>query len=142
MNGSATRIAIAVVEHTDHFLIGHRPPGVPLAGLWEFPGGKVRSGETVEQAAVRECLEETGLPVSVEGAYPDQVHRYDYGRVHLHFLICRPVDPRKVPRPPFRWVPRGELHCYAFPAGNDALLKLLASKADASPSEGNADKRG
>lgn len=56
-----TPIAIAVVQHADQFLIGQRPAGLVLSGYWEFPGGKIQLGETPEAAAVRECLEETGL---------------------------------------------------------------------------------
>src|SRR5437764_1460518 len=88
-----TQIAIAIVEYDDRFLIGQRPPGVALAGLWEFPGGKIEPGETPAAAAVRECLEETTLNVSVAGEYPDVVHQYDHGRLHIHFLKCRPEDP-------------------------------------------------
>ena len=47
-----TPIAVAVVRYDGKFLIGRRPEGVPLAGLWEFPGGKVHAGETPEAAAV------------------------------------------------------------------------------------------
>ena len=50
-----TDIAIAVVEQAGAFLIGQRPAGAPLAGLWEFPGGKSEPGETPEAAATREC---------------------------------------------------------------------------------------
>ena len=57
----ATPIAIAVVLHNDCVLIGVRPAGATLAGLWEFPGGKIEAGETPNEAAERECLEETGL---------------------------------------------------------------------------------
>jgi 8-oxo-dGTP diphosphatase len=53
----ATPIAVAVVEHDDRVLIGQRPPGVVLGGLWEFPGGKIFEGESAEEAAVRECRE-------------------------------------------------------------------------------------
>ena len=56
-----TSIAVAVVEHEGRVLIGQRPPGTALAGYWEFPGGKIGAGERAEEAARRECLEETGL---------------------------------------------------------------------------------
>lgn len=56
---SPQSIAIAVVQRGEQFLIGQRPLGVALAGLWEFPGGKVLPGESPEAAAVRECQEET-----------------------------------------------------------------------------------
>lgn len=121
-----TPIAIAVVQHEGRFLIGQRPEGVPLAGLWEFPGGKIHPGETLEAAAVRECLEETGLAVSPLFRYPDHVQQYGYGQVQLHFIACRPADPLHLAAtPPYRWVRRDQLANYAFPAGNDGLLQIL-----------------
>jgi mutator protein MutT len=120
-----TRIAIAVVEHEDRFLIGQRPPGAALAGLWEFPGGKVEEGETPRAAAVRECLEETGLTVEICGEYSTREHQYEHDRVQLHFFDCRAVDPSQQPLDPYRWVPRGELSAYEFPAANQELLKRL-----------------
>ena len=66
MSDSRTLIAIAIVEYDGLFLVGQRPPDVPLAGLWEFPGGKVQAGETPEAAAARECFEETGLTAQVD----------------------------------------------------------------------------
>jgi len=119
------QIAIAVVEHENRFLIGQRPDGVALAGLWEFPGGKMQSGESPEQAAVRECLEETGLVVQPKSRYPQHQHAYTHDTVQLHFIACQPLDPLAVPLAPFRWVQRGELDQYEFPAGNAELLKQL-----------------
>jgi mutator protein MutT len=123
-----TPIAIAVVEWEGRFLIGQRPAGAALAGLWEFPGGKIEPGETPEAAAVRECHEEAGLEVEPLFRYPDQVQPYDHDTVQLHFIACRPVDSAALPREPFVWAPREELSKYEFPAGNRSLLALLAAK--------------
>jgi mutator protein MutT len=122
-----TRIAIAVVEHAGRYLIGRRPEGVPLAGYWEFPGGKVQSGETAEQAAARECLEETDVEVAVGPPYPPVVHQYAHGKVALEFFACRPLKPEQTPRPPFRWVLAAELDGYQFPEANGGLLAYLKS---------------
>ena len=89
MPHAQTRIAIAVVERNGRFLVGQRPPGKPLAGFAEFPGGRVEAGETPEQAAIRECFEETGLSVAVVGRYDGRLHDYAHDRVHLHFFACR-----------------------------------------------------
>src|SRR5262245_61664041 len=122
----STQIAIAVVEHEGRFLIGQRPAGVPLAGLWEFPGGKIQPSETAEAAAVRECLEETGLHVAPRFAYPSHVESYDHDDVELHCIACSPSSGSSlVPRLPFRWVPRHELSNYDFPQGNRGLLRIL-----------------
>lgn len=121
-----TIIAIAVVEQDGCYLVGRRPQGVPLAGLWEFPGGKVEPGETPQQAAARECSEEAGLKVKVGSAYPTVDHQYDHGRVSLHFFACQPLDRNAVPRPPYEWVPARNLGELSFPAANEALIRELS----------------
>ena len=124
-SGSAVPIAVAVVEHNDLFLIGKRPPGVVLAGFWEFPGGKVFQGESAEEAAVRECREETGIEVEVLGMYGQRLYDYDHGAVRLHFVACRPRDLLRPPCSPFCWVKRQDLSRYEFPPANDDLLRML-----------------
>ncbi len=125
---SPTPIAIAVVEHNGQFLVGQRPLGVPLAGLWEFPGGKIELGETPESAAMRECMEEAGVEVAIAEAYPEHVQLYDHDHVRLYFFACRPIDPSMTPRDPFRWVTREELARLEFPVGNRGLVQRLISK--------------
>jgi mutator protein MutT len=130
-----TPIAIAVVEHAGRFLIGQRPLGVALAGLWEFPGGKIEPGESPEAAAVRECREETGLRVVPIRRYPLAEHHYDHARVQLHFIACRAMEPLPASTGVFRWVLRQELENYDFPAGNRALLDLLRQEGDCTAAE-------
>jgi 8-oxo-dGTP diphosphatase len=120
-------IAVAVVEHQGKFLIGRRPEQAALAGKWEFPGGKIEPGETPQAAAVRECLEETGLEVEVVGEYPPHIERYEHATVHLRFFACRPSDPSQPPREPFQWTARRDLRDREFPSGNLELLKILLS---------------
>jgi mutator protein MutT len=124
-------IAIAVVEQDGRFLIGQRPASAALAGLWEFPGGKIEPGETAEEAAVRECQEETGIEVEPLFRYSLHDEDYAHGRVQLHFIGCRPLGESIAPQPPFRWVSREELNRYEFPTGNAEILKLLAAEMPA-----------
>ncbi len=120
-----TPIAIAVVEQDGHFLIGRRRADAVLGGMWEFPGGKVGLGEPLEGAAVRECLEETGLEINVSGLHATVIHHYPHGALELHFFACAPVDPAQPPRAPFRWIARDELGRLRFPEANTAIIKRL-----------------
>jgi mutator protein MutT len=125
LSGRPVQIAVAVVRQGDHYLIGQRQTGKPLAGMWEFPGGKVVPGELPSAAASRECLEETGLAVRVLGLNSDAFYRYDHATVTLSFFDCEAVDPQQVPKHPFRWVPAGDLAKYTFPPANAALVSRL-----------------
>ena len=120
-------VAIAVVERDGHFLVGLRPEGKSLAGLAEFPGGRVEVGESAEQAAIRECREETGISVRVEFEYPPQVQAYHHATVSLRFFACHPLMGGETPPAPFRWVSRAGLADLEFPEGNAQLLAQLIS---------------
>lgn len=122
-------IAVAVVEHEGRYLVGRRPEGVPLAGLWEFPGGKVEPGETAAQAAARECLEETGLAIEVGLAYDLVEHDYEHASVRLSFFACKPAAPLREPKPPFQWLTAAVLAHLDFPAANAALIGKLTADA-------------
>lgn len=118
-------IAIAVVQHQGNVLIGLRPEGGPLAGFWEFPGGKVLPGETPEQAAVRECREETGLEIRLTAAYAPWEYAYPHGTIRFHAFAAEPLQADVTPRGPFRWVPCPSLSQYRFPPANATLVDQL-----------------
>ncbi len=126
LGSQRVEIAMAVVHRDGAFLIGLRAEGAPLAGYWEFPGGKVRAGETAEEAAVRECLEETGLEVRITGSYPSTRHDYAHANVALWFFAAAPCKQQKPLPDRFRWVPASELSNYQFPPANARLLERLA----------------
>ncbi len=116
-----THIAVAVVSHQKKLLVGRRPLGVPLAGFAEFPGGKVEAGESPRDAAVRECLEETGLRIVIDKDLDVVFHQYDYGDVELHFFHGTVIGPT-LARAPYEWVPVERLSAYRFAPANDGVL--------------------
>lgn len=118
-------IAIVVVQRGSDVLIGRRPPDVPLGGLWEFPGGKLLPGESPDEAARRECREETGLEIRLLTPLQTVDHRYEHGLVRLHFFLAEPLDRLAEPRPPYCWVARPELADYPFPPANRSVLQRL-----------------
>ncbi len=122
-----TEIAVAVVLCEGRVLIGQRPAGVPLAGLWEFPGGKVLPGESPADAAARECREETGLAIRVDGILCEVAHDYPHARLRIHFFTATPLNRGTLPLPPFRWGELARLADYPFPPANaEAIEKLSA----------------
>ena len=106
------RVAAGILRDPDgRFLIAQRPDGAHVGGFWEFPGGKLRSGESPAEALVRELHEEIG--VCVEAATPFMAYRHDYPErsVELHvFLVERFAgDPRGLEGQPLRWVSVADL---------------------------------
>ncbi len=120
-------IAVGVIERAGRVLIGRRKPGGLLGGLWEFPGGRVESGETAEEALRRELREELGVEVAGIAPLTDVTHAYSHLRVTLHVFRCRlrRGTPRANVHDALEWVLRDELTQYAFPKANLKFLHLV-----------------
>ena len=86
-------VVAAVVDDGGRYLVTRRPAGVHLAGMWEFPGGKVGEAETHADALRREMVEELGVDVAVEGLVLSTAHSYPDRTVALHFYKCRLLGP-------------------------------------------------
>lgn len=127
----AIPVAAALVFHNERLLITRRPPGTHLAGLWEFPGGKVESGETWEAALRRELQEELAIDVTPVDLFCEVVHRYPSKTVQLRFFVCEWTsgEPQAIGCSEFRWVTRETLDNHEFPpADREILTRLLQRK--------------
>jgi len=134
-------VAIAVVVRGTEVLICQRAEGVPFAGYWEFPGGKLEPDETLEQCVVRELREEVGATVAAESELTPIDHDYAHARVRLHPFVCRLISghPRPIECAACRWVAASELRDYAFPPANESLLaEILACLAPPATPSPNA----
>ena len=120
-------IACGLVWRRGRLLIDQRKLDGLLGGLWEFPGGKVESGETPAQAARREIREETGIEVEVGEKIAAVDHAYTHFRITLHAFTCRYVsgEARAIGCASIRWVHPSELDRYAFPKANRLILEKL-----------------
>jgi mutator protein MutT len=120
-------VVAAVIEQHDSFLITRRQKGAHLAGLWEFPGGKIDPAETHADALRREMREELDTDVDVGELMLDVTHAYPDRTITLYFYRCA---LKGVPRPllgqEMRWVPRAELASLGFPPADEDLIRLLA----------------
>jgi mutator protein MutT len=123
-----TRVGLGILRRGECVLIRRRPEGAPLAGLWEFPGGKCQPGELPFEATRRECREELGLEVEVVRLRRVVRFRYAHAHVELHFHDCLIHDPRARPaeNSGFCWVPASLLPSLPFPEANAPVLADLA----------------
>lgn len=120
-------ISVGVVEKNGRLLITRRSPDGMLGGLWEFPGGKVKEGETPEAACRREIREEVNLVVTVEHHLTRVRHAYSHFKILLDVFRCRYLSGRVHRRGPVahRWVTLRQLDRYPFPGANRKFLHLL-----------------
>ncbi len=118
------RIAVAIVLQRQRVLVGRRPLGVAMAGYAEFPGGKIQADETPDQAAARECKEETGMLVEAHESLNIMRHAIENGSREIHFVRCT-LRGESIARPPFEWVPLARLTAYRFPPANSEILAIL-----------------
>jgi mutator protein MutT len=123
-------VVAAVIENDGRLLVTRRQDGVHLAGMWEFPGGKVAQGESHAAALRREMLEELDADVAVGDLVLESSHAYPDRTVTLFFYRC---DLLGVPRPmigqEMEWVRRDELTSLTFPPADDELIRILTGGA-------------
>ena len=121
--------ACALVDGDGRVLLAKRPQGRPLAGLWEFPGGKVESGETPEQALIRELKEELAIDVSQACLAPFTFASHPYPEFHLlmPLYLCRRWrgEMRAREGQELAWVRPVRLGDYEMPPADEPLRAML-----------------
>jgi len=122
-------VAAALVDGEGRVLLQERAAGRSMAGLWEFPGGKVEPGETPEAALIRELAEELGIDVEAACLAPAAFASEALGDRHLLLLlyVCRKWRgvPRALDAAALRWARPLEMHALAMPPADRPLIGLL-----------------
>ncbi|MBW4441611.1 MAG: A/G-specific adenine glycosylase [Plectolyngbya sp. WJT66-NPBG17] len=120
-------IGVAVIWNEQRILIDRRKAEGLLGGLWEFPGGKVEPGETIEHCIKREIQEELGIEIEVGDHLITVDHTYTHFRVTLSVHHCRHVsgEPQAIECDEIRWVTIEELSEFPFPKANLTIIEAL-----------------
>ncbi len=121
--------AVALVDADGRILLAQRPPGKQLAGLWEFPGGKVNEGETPEQALIRELKEELGIDTAESCLAPLTFasHRYESFHLLMPLYACRvwKGTPQGLEGQQLAWVKPVRMKDYPMPPADIPLVAML-----------------
>ena len=121
--------AVALIDHFNRVLVGQRPAGKTMPNLWEFPGGKIRSGEMLSDAAIRETFEELGVAINPNHLSPFSVVSHCYSDFHLVMLLflcrqwsgeCRAIHHRAL-----KWVTATDLVTLSVPPADVTLMQEL-----------------
>lgn len=121
--------AVALIDTDGRVLLAQRPEGKSMAGLWEFPGGKVEPGETPEVALIRELHEELGIETWSSCLAPLTFASHSYADFHLlmPLFACRKWGgiPQSNEGQALKWVPKHQLRDYPMPAADVPLIPIL-----------------
>ena len=121
--------AVALIDRDGRVLLAQRPKGKSMAGLWEFPGGKVETGETPEAALIRELEEELGINTwkSCLAPLTFASHAYDHFHLLMPLFACRKWEGIPIAREnqALKWVKKQDLRSYKMPAADKPLVPIL-----------------
>ncbi len=121
--------AVALVDRDGRILLAQRPEGKSMAGLWEFPGGKVETGESPEDALIRELHEELGIETWNSCLAPLTFASHAYEEFHLLMpvFVCRKWEGTPQPKEgqTLKWVPVNKLREYPMPPADIPLIAMM-----------------
>lgn len=122
-------VAVALIDRDGRILLAQRPEGKSMAGLWEFPGGKVEAGETPEAALIRELHEELGIDTWESCLAPLTFASHTYPEFHLlmPLYVCRRWTGTVQPKihAGLKWVRIQDFESYPMPPADSPLLPML-----------------
>ncbi len=126
-------VVCAIIQHEGKILIAQRPPGKKLAGLWEFPGGKIEPGETAAEALHREIEEELGCPLHILKEGPPVLHTYEWGSIRLFPFICQLLDLNRRPKAnehsEILWIFKKNLSAFELAPADVPVLQWLETSS-------------
>ena len=125
-----TDVVAALIWEADRFLACQRPANKARALLWEFVGGKVEAGETLEEALIRECREELAITVAPKDVFMEVIHEYPDLTVRLTLFNASIAEgtPRALEHHDIRWITVSQIDELEFCPADEEILKTLKSQ--------------
>ena len=121
-----TNVVAAVIKEGEKFFIAQRSRVKDFGLKWEFPGGKVESGETFQNALKREVWEELNLNINIEKKISEVVYSDIKLNILLHYFLCKKIgDIKLVEHEKGIWIPKSDFHRFEFAPGDGQILKFL-----------------
>lgn len=125
-----TDVVAALIWDQDRFLICQRPAHKARGLLWEFVGGKVESGETMEEALIRECKEELDISVTVRDIFTQVIHKYPDIHIRLTLFHCTIAEgiPSLLEHNDLKWILPSQIPEFDFCPADQDILALIKKK--------------
>jgi 8-oxo-dGTP diphosphatase len=125
-------VACAIIEQDGKVLSAQRSEAMSLPLKWEFPGGKIKEGETPEECLMRELNEELGVAVSISRPLAAVTHRYPSFTVTLHPFVCRITagEPVLHEHAAFRWLPPEQLHELDWAEADGPIIRAYVASLE------------
>lgn len=126
------RVVCALIEHEGRVLLARRPAHKHLGGKWEFPGGKIETGESPAAALVRECAEELACQIEVGAELPSVTHAYPDRTIVLLPFVCRlapdSAAPHAAEHSALAWVEAERMSDYDLPAADAPIVAAYLAR--------------
>lgn len=125
-----TEVVAALIWDNNKFMICQRPVDKARPLLWEFVGGKVESGETKEQALIRECKEELDITIEVDDVFTETIHEYPDITIRLTVFNAKISEgvPKLIEHNDLKWITPDEIPQYEFCPADVVILKKILNK--------------
>lgn len=120
-------VVAAIIIDNNKILIVRRSDKMKLAGMWEFPGGKIEQGESEEQCIIREIKEELNINISIHRHFLNNKYKYEFGEIYLSSYICK-IENGSIKlseHDDYKWISVNELINFKFAPADESIVKKL-----------------